>query len=68
MTKPQQDFVDLCAQLRLLGATEVSCGDMSAKFEGRVSVAKPTEHQEPQRPLTPEQAKELAYAQELGRV
>lgn len=71
MTKQQEEFVALCAQLRLLGASEVMCGAMTAKFEGRARpvapAAPPREEKEQQQPLDPEQAMEAQYARELGR-
>lgn len=64
-------FVAFCTQLRLLGATEVTSGALHAKFSERVTVRPP--QPEPEQPeaepaqLTPEQAREKAYAEELGR-
>jgi len=61
----ESSFVELCRQLRLLGATEVSGHGYSARFEGRVVV-----QQAPQntRPKTPDELREEAYRRELGEL
>lgn len=69
-----EGFVELCKALRLLGATEVTHGDLHAKFEGRLRAvvvtpdAEPaTREPEPEPQLTEEQAIEAQYRRELGR-
>jgi hypothetical protein len=63
------DLVELCRELRLLGATEVSLDGFHAKFAG-VARAAPPEPAEPvpDKPaLSEAEARELEYARELGR-
>ncbi|HEX6239968.1 MAG TPA: hypothetical protein VFZ61_03705 [Polyangiales bacterium] len=68
------EFVDLCTQLRLLGATEVEVQPLApqgghgfhVKFAGVARPAQP----EPDKPavqLTPAQAREAQRQRELGR-
>lgn len=69
MTPEQTSFVELCAQLRLLGANEVTHGTLAAKFVGTPRIVAPEPPPARDAPvLTEEQAREVAYAAELGRV
>jgi hypothetical protein len=61
------EFVDFCAQLRLLGATEITAGELSAKFAGHARLAPPEPEKPEGPPLTPEQAREAQRQRELGR-
>lgn len=70
MTEPQQAFLELCTQLRLLGAVKVQAGDLSAEFSPSVRVSQQTAAAPPEKdekPMSAEEARELAYARELGR-
>lgn len=73
------EFVELCTKLRVLGATVVRVTPQSphggltfeAKFDPAVKVKPPPPPVDPnaptERPLSHEQAREKAYAEELGR-
>lgn len=64
----QARFVAFCAQLRLLGASEVTAGGFHAKFEGHARPAPLPAPEKPEgTPLTPEQAREVQRQRELGR-
>jgi hypothetical protein len=58
------EFVDLCLQLRALGATEVTAGELHAKFAGHAKLVQPPK---PEEQLTPELAAERDRLIELGR-
>lgn len=60
------EFIDMCKQLRALGAVTVAHGDMVAKFSP-VSAAFVQQRQPPdEKPMTPEQAREAMRRRELG--
>lgn len=67
-----EEFIDLCAKLRALGATKVSCGEFSAEFVPVSGVARvadpfPTSHpKRPEREPTIEEANEARRRRELG--
>ena len=65
------EFVELCAQLRSLGATKVGSGDFSAEFtpvsgSAVVPVVAGGRQRQEERAVTPEEANEARRKRELG--